>query len=206
MLFCQSIDLVITMDTFYCLLLSKSSLSQSEALLNKSISALLNVQYMYLTRNSIVVRCCTTQDLQTSKRTSWWYGKENSWIRFSDVITQHCTHFHGLLTWCLQNQKNGTKKSKKLCAKFPFFLFSSVVTLYHWGQDWVKVTVACFETCWNAIRDTTRAKFRCKVRSQCGEAEPPAQRLKIGLKALMLLFRGSINRLSDLNSLGDFAV
>ena len=39
MLFCQSIDLVITIDTFYWL--SKSPLSQSEALLNKSRSALL---------------------------------------------------------------------------------------------------------------------------------------------------------------------
>ena len=35
MLFCQSIDLVITIDTFYWLL-SKSPLSQSETLLNKS--------------------------------------------------------------------------------------------------------------------------------------------------------------------------
>ena len=41
MLFCQSIDLVITNDTFYLLLLSKSPLSQSEALLEKSGSALL---------------------------------------------------------------------------------------------------------------------------------------------------------------------
>ena len=41
MLFCQSIDLVITNDTFYWFLLSKSPLSQSEALLDKSRSALL---------------------------------------------------------------------------------------------------------------------------------------------------------------------
>ena len=41
MLFCQSIDLVITNDTFYWFLLSKSLLSRSEALLDKSISALL---------------------------------------------------------------------------------------------------------------------------------------------------------------------
>ena len=40
MLFCQSIDLVITNDTFYWFL-SKSPLSQSEALLDKSRSALL---------------------------------------------------------------------------------------------------------------------------------------------------------------------
>ena len=39
--FCQSIYLVITIDTFYWLLLSKSSLSQSEVLLDKSRSALL---------------------------------------------------------------------------------------------------------------------------------------------------------------------
>ena len=36
MLFCQSIDVVITNDTFYWFLLSKSPLSQSEALLDKS--------------------------------------------------------------------------------------------------------------------------------------------------------------------------
>ena len=41
MLFCQSIDLVITNDTFYWFVLSKSPLSQSEALLDKSRSALL---------------------------------------------------------------------------------------------------------------------------------------------------------------------
>ena len=41
MLFCQSIDLVITNDTFYWFLLSKSPLGQSEALLDKSRSALL---------------------------------------------------------------------------------------------------------------------------------------------------------------------
>ena len=40
-LFSQSIDLVITNDTFYWLLLLKSPLSQSEALLDKSWSALL---------------------------------------------------------------------------------------------------------------------------------------------------------------------
>ena len=39
--FSQSIDLVITNDTFYWFLLSKSMLSQSEALLDKSRSALL---------------------------------------------------------------------------------------------------------------------------------------------------------------------
>ena len=39
MLFCQSIDLVITIDIFYWLLLSKSPLSQSEALLNEGRSA-----------------------------------------------------------------------------------------------------------------------------------------------------------------------
>ena len=41
MLFCQSIDLVMNIDTFYWLLLSKSSLSQPEALLDESRSALL---------------------------------------------------------------------------------------------------------------------------------------------------------------------
>ena len=41
MLFCQSIDLVISIDNFYWLLLSKSPLSQSEALLDKSRSTLL---------------------------------------------------------------------------------------------------------------------------------------------------------------------
>ena len=41
MLFCQSIDFVITNDTFYWFFLSKSSLSQSEALLDKSRCALL---------------------------------------------------------------------------------------------------------------------------------------------------------------------
>ena len=41
MLFCQSIDVVITNDTFYWFLLSISPLSQSEAMLDKSRSALL---------------------------------------------------------------------------------------------------------------------------------------------------------------------
>ena len=41
LLFCQSVDLVITNDTFYWFSLSKSPLSQSEALLDKSRSALL---------------------------------------------------------------------------------------------------------------------------------------------------------------------
>ena len=41
MLFCQSIDAVITNDTFTWFLLSKSPLSQSEALLDKRRSALL---------------------------------------------------------------------------------------------------------------------------------------------------------------------
>ena len=41
MLFCQSIDVVITNDTFYWFLLSKSPHSQSEALLDKSRSAVL---------------------------------------------------------------------------------------------------------------------------------------------------------------------
>ena len=41
MLFCQSIDVIITNDTFYWFLLSKSPLSQSEALLDKIRSALL---------------------------------------------------------------------------------------------------------------------------------------------------------------------
>ena len=40
MLFCQSVDLVIAIDTFHWLL-SKSPLSQSEALLNKGRFALL---------------------------------------------------------------------------------------------------------------------------------------------------------------------
>ena len=40
MLFCQTIDLVITVDTFYWFLLSKSPLNQSEALLNENRSAL----------------------------------------------------------------------------------------------------------------------------------------------------------------------
>ena len=39
--YCQSIDLVITINSFYWVLLSKSPLSQSEALLNKSRCALL---------------------------------------------------------------------------------------------------------------------------------------------------------------------
>ena len=41
MLFCQSIDVVITNDTFYWFLLSKFPLSQSEASLDKSRSRLL---------------------------------------------------------------------------------------------------------------------------------------------------------------------
>ena len=41
MLFCQSIDVVITNDTFHWFLLSKSPFSQSEALLDKSRCALL---------------------------------------------------------------------------------------------------------------------------------------------------------------------
>ena len=41
MLFCQSLDVVITNDTFYWFLLSKSPLSQSESLLDTSRSTLL---------------------------------------------------------------------------------------------------------------------------------------------------------------------
>ena len=41
MIFCESIDLVTTNDTFYWFLISKSPPSQSEALLHKSRSALL---------------------------------------------------------------------------------------------------------------------------------------------------------------------
>ena len=41
MLFCQSIDVVITNDTFYWFFLSKSPLSHSKALLDKNRSALL---------------------------------------------------------------------------------------------------------------------------------------------------------------------
>ena len=56
MLFCQSIDLVITIDTFYWLLLSKSPLSQSEASLNKSRSALLECAIHNF--NGVFPFCC----------------------------------------------------------------------------------------------------------------------------------------------------
>ena len=86
-----------------------------------------------LTLFSIAVRICTTQDLLTSKGTSPPYGKENSWIRFSDKTTRNCTHFYGLLTWCLQNQKNGTRKIKKKLAQVFRFSCFFVWPLYNTG-------------------------------------------------------------------------
>ena len=53
----------------------------------------------------------------------------------------------------------GDQKSEKLSADFPFFQFSFVATLSHW------LSRLGFETYWNAIRDTRRAKFWRKVRS-----------------------------------------
>ena len=48
---------------------------------------------------------------------------------------------------CLQNHGNGTKKNLKyMSADFPFFQFSFMATSSHWYQDWVEVTIACFET------------------------------------------------------------
>ena len=108
-----------------------------------------------------------------------------------------------MLTYCLQNQVNWTKK---IGADFPFFPFSFVATLSHWYQDWVIVAIACFETCWNAVRNARRAKFWLKVRSQCDEAGPQPSSLKLIWKPWCSSFECCINRLSDLNSLEDIAV
>ena len=112
-----------------------------------------------------------------SKRTSWLYGKENSWIRFSDDIAQHSAPFHGILTWCLRNPENGTKNFLKMSADFPFFQFSFVILLRHWYQHWVPSMF------WNMLKSNQRHDA-CKVLQS-----PEPSSLKFDLKALMLLFR-----------------
>ena len=75
-------------------------------------------------------------------------------------------------------------KIKKNQRRFSFFLFSIMVTLSHWYQDWVRVAIAYSETCWFAVTNTRRAKLWLQVRSQCGEASG-------GLRAKKLCTQGS---------------
>ena len=76
-----------------------------------------------------MVRFCTTQDLQTSKGTSWPYGKENSWTRFPDIITLHCTHFQRLLTWCLSKIKKTGPQNEREISIFPVSLCCHFIPL-----------------------------------------------------------------------------
>ena len=69
-------------------------------------------------------------------------------------------------------EKMGPKKiRKKLSADIPFSQFSFLALSSHWYQHWVKVALACFETCWNSVRKARRTNFWRKVRSQCGDAK-----------------------------------
>ena len=47
----------------------------------------------------------------------------------------------------LRNQENKTKMKDKLIAVFLFIQLSFVATLSDWYQDWVKVGLACYQTC-----------------------------------------------------------
>ena len=95
-----------------------------------------------------------------------------------------------------------------MSADIPFSQFSFLALLSHWYQHWVKVALACFETCWNSVRKARRTNFWRKVRSQCGDAKNFARKGPAQNKSpdCLLALQRPRNRLSDLNSLGDIAV
>ena len=113
MLFCQSIDLVITIDTFYWLLLSKFLISQSEALLYKSRSALLEcARYLivfHFVGSGIVVccflrRCCHKSFLNCSYR-SIIFGATLPFVVHQSVPTS-CQLGVEELIWSINNRRS----------------------------------------------------------------------------------------------------
>ena len=103
MLFCQSIDVVITNDTFYWLLLLKSPLSQSEALLDKSRSAplecaihvLIAFHYapLFGCRGDIVkeIRQNSNEQLFKIWSTHWKIAVSGSKISAPSIVSNFCT-------------------------------------------------------------------------------------------------------------------
>ena len=79
----------------------------------------------------------------------------------------------------------------KLSAEFRFFQFPVVASLSHRYQDCVKAALACFETRWNATRDTRRPSFGAK--SGASVAKPRFWIWKPWLSS----FERAINRLSN---------
>ena len=77
-------------------------------------------------------------------------------------------------------RRKNQKKNKCTFSVFPVFVCAP---FYPTGINigYQQAAPACFETCWKASRDTTRAKLRRKVRSQCGET---ARQRRTSLKNL----------------------
>ena len=61
------------------------------------------------------------------------------------------------------------QKIKKISADFSFFQSSFMTTSSSWYHDWHKNALACFEACWNEVKNMRGAKFWRKNRSQCGK-------------------------------------
>ena len=97
--------------------------------------------------------------------------------------------FHGILTWCLQNQENGQKYQKNI-ADFIRLWFS---TLSHWYEDLVKAALEFLKHA--EMQTETRCAQGFSAKSGASVAKP-----------WLSFFLNSIICLSDSNSLGDKAV
>ena len=97
-----------------------------------------------------------------------------------------------------KSKKWDQKIQKKLSAHFPFFQFSFVALSSHWYQHWVKAAQ-------HVLKHAEKQSETRRV--QCFGAKSGASAAVQKLKALIdCLLSNAINRLSDLNSLGDIAI
>ena len=70
--------------------------------------------------------------------------------------------------------KMGSKNQKDE-RQFSVFQFSFMALLSHWYQDCVKVTLAYFQTCSKAVRDTRHAKNFARKRLALAGPSPAVQ-------------------------------
>ena len=146
--------------------------------------------------------------LQTSKRNSRLYGKKKLLNR---IFRRYCIALRAFsrnIDMMSSKSRKWDQKIKKISAAFPFFQFSFVALLSHWYQINIGAKRPQHVLKRAEMQSETRSQqsFGANSVASVARACPQPSRSKIDLKALILPFERSINRFSDLNSLGDIAV